>query len=248
MKCQWDNRAYLIGALNAVSRLNRAAERMFTSKRAVNSGQICNRFILSFSLPSPSPTDTVSPSLGSHRCWQWWLWNEFSLNEGFSLNLNPSAWQKTTMLSAFFGLYLFTSSPWSLSPLFSSLFLNLASLVLFFSASHSLVSFSRTHDDKNALSCDAAWTFSSEYKTLMWSPRSVFDGVLPHVALCAMLVCALTDIHLILCLEHNVHMKCIKEAVWHVMCHPVSHNRNFKRQWWCIFVPLTGQQHKSHRK
>lgn len=60
--------------------------------------------------------------------------------------------------------------------------------------------------------------FFSEHKKLMWSPSSVFDGVLPHVALCAVLVCTLTDIHLILCLEHNAHMKCIKEAVFGMLC------------------------------
>lgn len=51
--------------LNTVSRLSRAAERMFTSKHAVNSGQISNRFMLvslSLSLPrSPTLTDTQSP-------------------------------------------------------------------------------------------------------------------------------------------------------------------------------------------
>lgn len=90
--------------------------------------------------------------------------------------------------------------------------------------------------------------FFSKYKILMWSPSSVFDGVLPHVDSCAVLVCTLTDINLIICLEYNAHMKCIKEGVWHVMCHPVSHNRNFKCTVWSIFVHLTGQQHESLRK
>lgn len=57
MKCQR-------GALNSIKAdpvLNRAARCMFTTKHAVNSGQILNRFMFSFfSFLSPSHTDMQS--------------------------------------------------------------------------------------------------------------------------------------------------------------------------------------------
>lgn len=78
---------------------------MFTSERAVNSGQLSSRFMLAFSLGSLSLTNTVPPSslpplgatgVGSDGC-------EMSSDcvRSFSLGLNPSAWQQTTALSAF---------------------------------------------------------------------------------------------------------------------------------------------------
>lgn len=56
MICQWVHRAHDIWA----------AERMFTSKRAVDSGQLHNRLMLCV-FPSSSPTESV-PSAVSHRC------------------------------------------------------------------------------------------------------------------------------------------------------------------------------------
>lgn len=169
-----ESTAHQIGALNTVSRLNRSAEWMFTIKHAVNSGQIANRFSLFLSPP---------PSLGSHRCWQWWLWNEFSLNEGFSLNLNPAAWQETTMLSAFFGLNLFSPSPYSLSLLFSPPIMSVPHLFFSVSLSHVFV----PEHNTNALRCDVAWAFFLWIP--VWSPSSVIDDLLPHIALWAVLVC-----------------------------------------------------------
>lgn len=66
------------------------AERMFTIKHAVNSGQLPNRFMLSFFAPL-SHTNTVThiPSLGSHRCWQWWLWNGVLTEWGFQPQCEP---------------------------------------------------------------------------------------------------------------------------------------------------------------
>lgn len=112
----------------------------------------------------PSLTLTRShPSHGSHRCWQWWLWNEFSMNKGFSFKLN-SAWQKTTMLWALLGLYLFTASPYFLPLLF--FWIHRAHHFLWVSAS--LVFSPPT--DLMTIEINFPWTpFLCEFKILMGS-------------------------------------------------------------------------------
>lgn len=57
------------------------AERMFT-KLVVNSGQPSHRFMI---YVSPWDPPSFPPSLGSHRCCRWGLWNDFTQDGGSSL-------------------------------------------------------------------------------------------------------------------------------------------------------------------
>lgn len=106
----------------------------------------CCKFRSDLCLLFFTPLSLSHPSHESHRCWLWWLGNEFSMNEGYSLNLNPSAWQKTAMLSAFFCLYLFTACP---SSDITILLNHVCSLLFLFCLSQHCFS-SRAHDDKNS--------------------------------------------------------------------------------------------------
>lgn len=81
-----DNKAgrwqQIIRALGAADlrRGFRDAERMFTNL-VVNSGQPPHRFMI-YVLPWDPP---LLPSPGSHRCCRWGLWNDFTQDEGSSL-------------------------------------------------------------------------------------------------------------------------------------------------------------------
>lgn len=117
----------------------------------VNSGQLSQRFSFSFFffLLSHNTPPQPTTSLGSHRCWQWRLWNELSPNEAFSLGVNPSAWQQTTALSASSGFV-------SLCPISKNLQRHCSRPVLFpaMSALHALVC---TSDCGKALRGDITW-------------------------------------------------------------------------------------------
>lgn len=120
------NRPHQICALNTASRLNKAAQWMFTRKTA------CPPLT-----QSPLPWEPQVLVV---------MAREWVLNEWGSLNLNPSAWQKTAVLSAFFCLYLFIACP---SSDITILLNHVCSLLFLFCLSQHCFS-SRAHDDKNS--------------------------------------------------------------------------------------------------
>lgn len=189
MRYLWVNRAHQIEALCTVSRLNIAAQRMFTSKRAVNSGQISNRFMFTFfSSPSLPLTHThaVTPPLGATGVGS----DDYEMSYHWmrvSASVWTWVWQETTMLSAFLGLYPFmpSSYPLSLFPFFSWSILFIMCPV--YSASPSL----------------CVWHILVNTRHMC---GSICNDLLPYVALCAVLVCnkkkQIPNIHLISSLEH----------------------------------------------
>lgn len=138
---------------------------LFTSKCAVNSGQISNRFMLPFFFfllphttqsPPPSPRPLGATGVGSDGYEMSSHWTR-----GFSLSLNPSAWQKTMMLSAFSALYHLMPSPEHPSLFLSFLFFSVMCVPCPFSLSPLFFEIhSRAHGGRKALRYDAAWTFT----------------------------------------------------------------------------------------
>lgn len=165
---------------------------MFTSKRAVNSGQLPNRFMLSFFFLLHSPTQTPShttpppppplpwePQVLAVMAMKWVLteWGFQPQREPLSLAADdkaPSVLRVCISLPHLQNLYHHCSHPCSLCHVrpSSSLFC-LAQLCcpLQLWAVMSLGHF--------------FFFFCCEYK--MWSPSFVFDDLLPHVALRAVL-------------------------------------------------------------
>ena len=145
------------------------------------------------------PDTTPQPSPGSHRCWQWWLWNELPLNEGFSLCLNPSVGSRlqcSQSPSGFVSLY-------PISRIFTAIVFDLS-----FSHPSSLSVLSHF----SFQTVEKLWAL--DFSSFFFSKRdmaiqSVFDYLLPRVALCAALSLlriqgALKNIHLMHCWGINV--------------------------------------------
>lgn len=199
---------------------------MFTSERAVNSGQLSSRFMLAFSLGSLSLTNTaspLSPSFGSHRCWQWWLWNEFRLCEEFQPRFEPLSLAADDNALSVLPVYISISppSPKSLLRLFSSFFLSqpCVSLVLPFL---SLPALFFAPDCGKALSCDVA--------SFLGGPNTSCGHPNLFLMICCLFCLSVlkkknANIHLILCFGD---IMCAYSHVFHVTHHPLNHDERLK--------------------